>query len=1072
MKMNPENNNRGQNINNLSGMPREQLAALSKEQLIDVVSELFSKQEQKKPINNINSRAEIKAEQRSGLDHLYKKISLLNEGKGLPQDAWAAWDKIKNDENLTPEQQTTLKAKIKTALTRKEKPENFALNAEEADQMIEALSEYKWDDEAERYIGGTYSEDEKNVIEKYFQDPNGILTLIGTDGKFSKENRILFKKQVKRIFNKLYEKIDSQPNRQFREEFSDFHEGATFRYLKNQLEKLKTNHLIREKKVSFGEGKEEMLGGFLESVIREVNIYQSWKEMYHDIWIYAKDPAMDKWAGYVGRNYVSEVSIFLNDSERDINPVELARMAFERYLQAELVKNGNRLRSDFLAGVFSSDSQEYSQPDLKNIKEYYNQILKEKGIELEDWEVNANLTLGKGISFINTLRIPEIVATALPPKAGDFKGNFLYNLAAFFNPQWNWGVQRALLGDYGADPTMHNLIIPELTRIPIIIDAKTAGKAKDWVPKDFYDKHFGEDQSYKVDEKLGEKIDQSWLDSMGEYGKLMRIFSIHSLNSRAGWRFEGIGELKKDIKKQIEKTGKNFASDAEWEKAWNDEYLIRYIGAGACWYSDGGKAGADLRNLVGNILEKKGMIDRNWKSLPDEAWGKIWNEFTGGQKDMEITAFGLTGNMSEITDARDSQYKGYTFFRLLERSPLDFMYNITQMVPELNNEKALSEYFIDDVFSLPNTTPEQAKKISEIKMFQNKIKQKWGEGNYIHLKKVAEVWSKLRHSAKKTLEDAEKNKYTDEKYKNLKGVSEQDYIRNILTFAVEGVRDRKDIKMNENDIKDEEIRKIIFGGNGLMDYFKVLGDREKQLLALDKSPDERPQAGRIDKSSFFYRMGKIWFKEEEVGTIPNTAEIDHGKIYKYISKAGEDMNKRLIGDVAKWNETVGKLLHLDKLLLGVAQSGKMDEIIKLHGELTSIKGVVGERRMHEAQYYIASLVGKFFQQHHYTTMPIIGPFASFMVGDRNLSLSNIHFGRTAYSMNSNELNNYFQQLWKTGVIAEKGPWSFDQISKAFKVDWKTMLTKQVIPNVSFYLMLFLLWKSLKEGSKELVEPKK
>lgn len=1057
---------------------------------------------------------ETKSEQMRKLLEEDKRDYILGllDAKKVPQDFDLSerkiWDNYLNILTNNVEPSTKQQEALKTILNK------YGFTPEQSEEIITHLEKSLIIRNAEGLIHAisergfiSLTDEEKDIIRKYFFDTQGLLEIIGAGDEFSNNKRLEFKRKITAIFNKLYSKIDEQPNKQFREEFSDLYEGSAFRSLIHALNQLRNKFEESKKIVNYkdaeGQSQTEKLSKFLESFIREINIERNWREIYHDIWIYVKMPeSIEKWKEYIGYLGVSEISIFL--SGLDGKAVDIARASFERYLQFKIAQNGNRMSADFLAGFFDPTTQEYGQPDYENSEKYCRTVLQASGFNLTDLELKRVLTIARGFTLINTLRIPEIVASSLPPGPGDFKGNVLWDLAAFFNKQFQWGQGRALYDKDGQKPTQYMQRVPELPLIPVVSRPEFSfwkrilakGRARKWVPREIWDEAFGHQPSEKELERLMTQVDREWLDNMGSYGKLIRIFSIGGFHTRAGWRLEGLKDLKDKIAKnfltQPLKKDRKFEDENEW--LWNDFYLIKEVGAAAGWYYDKGRAEEELKHAVGALLQEKKIINKPWEALTDKEWDKLWSLVTGGHLDdikLKVFKVDKPTPLSELIENRGIQYQGYTFYKLLRRSPLDFLTNLSQLVPELSKlqedpnaetDKKLgtkatksSYWFIDNPDDIVKKTTgdneknenQHRKEVDTVKKFQASLKRKWGENNYQHLKRVALFWEEL-----------DKNEISGDEFRNIMSIAVEK-----LKTRTSGTGENVGYEMIKEDIQDIKISSIteekinciaglFFDNDRLISYFKILGDQEKQNLATDYKPKERLHQGQLQTDTFFYTMGQLWFRDDQSGVFPNSAEIDHTKVFAAIAKAGENENKRLVGDIPVWNKATEGISHLDKLLVQANQTKKLDKIMELHHNISEMQGIIGLKDMYKAQFYLSQIVARFFQVHDAAVWPLgAGQIAKLFLG-RDVSLSKLHFGYDAFTMDSDDINAYFRQLWMMGVLSEKGPYSYRTLTRAMRVDFPKILTTEIIPNTAALLTLFMLWRFLSKGWKEHEEKNK
>ena len=157
------------------------------------------------PQEGLRTRQELGTEA-SGLENLPKKIKLaqLNASQmeilrkfGDNPHRFSQEDEAKLQEALMAGGLGLDEAKKFISLSKRMTPEDYARSA---DAMLRQDL--------------NFTQEEIEIVRAYFDNPQTLLSMV-RDGRISQEDAMLYKGKILQIFNKLYDKIDKQPNRVF-----------------------------------------------------------------------------------------------------------------------------------------------------------------------------------------------------------------------------------------------------------------------------------------------------------------------------------------------------------------------------------------------------------------------------------------------------------------------------------------------------------------------------------------------------------------------------------------------------------------------------------------------------------------------------------------------------------------------------------------------------------------------------------------------------------------------------------------------------------------------------------------
>lgn len=702
------------------------------------------------------------------------------------------------------------------------------------------------------------------------------------------------------------------------------------------------------------------------------------------------------------------------------------------------------------------------EAQLKRLKDSFHD-LDEASDPANSWEIERVMILAPGVSLLNTMRAHEIMAMAKPRGEGDFTGSPIYSFARFFNIRANWGRGRG-----GERSTSWR--VPELFELNI----KKFGKAMNnmpwwWIPKRLYNKAMWEQVSQgdfvkllDDSKKLG--VHKNFGYRFGEY--LQRL-SIYGFFSRGSWRFKGFTswfEAQFGVK-----------HDDNWRLSY--EYLQKYVGAGSRWLFDEARVKDEIKDYY--FTKRYG---KDYKTTVDPATLGKWTELFEKSEVYKYTinAFenkrGPLGKLKKITkkmkltefvDEKILTYRGMNFQALLERSPYDFLTNISQLEHKLigmfdvtlddgKTKRQMSAY--DYLFG--GSRIKLCKADKETRRIElNAILKRWGKENIKPLSQVALAWhrinTQLRDNKGVLMNLDAKGEYKYNKEKTLT------YVYGIMANATEKVKMEDRATTTAADIADQNLADIFFDSNGLVTYLK---GREEYFAS------EKGQEHEIGENGFFRTMADLWFNLDHVNILPSTNDMKQLPFFKNIGeKTGEDVFVRQWKDVAAWSKMMEQVGNFDKILIETSQSKKLDKLLELHKTIQDLEGVLGISKAQELNAIMAQATIRFFQEHTLRRLPM--PFnllGGFMTNDA--SLSRLHSpDLNAWTWKEEEIGEYLFKMRVNHVLSKE---MADEIQKLVGADMLKYGTLQVLPTIVMIAIWLTISKFIDIATKEAGPQKK
>ncbi len=912
--------------------------------------------------------------------------------------------------------------------------------------------------------------DISSILEDFrqFLQPDGSLVLPTEEARRFKSQ---FKKKITKYYSLALEKVHNNHAQFFDKSF-----GHQEQYFVEELKGLISNVALtlRDSFFTHDDPQNRWAAFFSNMSSRYQSTILTNAETLHNLPLYARDTSsFEKWSQFLGYLFPSEFAeVFYDDNSL----MENARREITLYLRKRVVQNNNKIPSDLFSGNYDTEGVIYSLKDYDQIEANLKKRMESLGYHPQDWEYKRARTYAIGLGLAN-LDDPTLLGTADPNIDSNFKG--LFPVVTNVSAKANFGLGRGYKGA-GEIP---DLLAMEVTLFPK--RRSILGKLfhrKSWVPQRFHDRVLSNLDRYE------DVIYDQLLDRDGKYQELLSMITIGAgLTSRGGWRTEPLRNeliaLAKTLSEPLDagpgmiNASKTWTSE-EWSKYF-DLAMGEYGTASLWWLITATRSDSEMKRLLATRI---GM-DRALRYYDDKY--KLGLKEKENEPDlmftMEVTENGVKKqirvNLLEARYMRQNALRGETFYRYLHRNPGDFFMMLTQMAPDLLDKDGYVFMKDEEIRGLANPrliaeeatrlTPEQAQRVlierrktkTDIEKILGRkamIKKRWGSS----FEKLQEVrkWM-MSYIGNREGQYKDINAFIDALVDNSTTAFD------VLLRDQQGVKSgNKRIFVEEGDFNEGTIKQAIFGANGLMSLLKA---------------EDFGDFNRVGDTGFFYKMGEVWtLKEADIN--PFTSDVSYSQLYLNLGKVGEDVNKRWLSDAATVKKLIDQVGSLDKTLLAVANSGDMSKLLELHQLMyDTLKNIISKEYAQRANYILASIVAKFFAEDSRARLPFVKfpfdlPFKLWF--DKKIALSKIITGnRYAMTMDTNALRTYFRSLSYYSdrpMLQQFGAWSSDQLENAFEAGTAPFTLGEVVPQYIYFILMFLVWTSIKKALEEAEGKKK
>jgi len=822
-------------------------------------------------------------------------------------------------------------------------------------------------------------------------------------------------------------------------------------------------------------------------------------QIFHNLPLYVRNfndlENLSKMFAYIYPSQLAEIF----DDEGDFMTV--ARDELTMLIREYLVRNDNIYQGDFLSGTYREEgcywSDKFRSDFIRRLREKLQRI--NKGLSEEDeWKMSLFSTYAEGIG-IATLVDGEILVTSRP--LGHFRD--VHPLMQLLSAKHNWYGGRG----EGAPGLINRFLLGMDVEL---IPQERPFLARLITKKKFSPERFKEEVDRKVKFYGGEVIDGmvkaasgSFLFDMGGlYQELISMFSLPGdIASWAGWRVEGITKELKSIFLTLYGKDLGDAWKSWGNEQWQDffDLSLELYGTTSLWWQIGVSGGGvrvehEIKRFFldlsgGDIDKAEALFNR--LSTGKEALAKVIN-YPGVKERISFL---------ELKNIKMNQLRAEIFFRFLRRNPGEFLSVLSQLVPEILDDKTLIFKSEEEIKQELKNKKKTKTEIDQILAQRAALEKRFGKEIFALFGQIHR-W--LGDSMARTNDPNTGKAFvsrkdffsyflerTSDAFERLK-IANEPFRREIIRVAndsslsadqkkerISEIR-KKMIYLRREDFGDDaDIWESFAGENG---FFKLITG-----VSYDQADSFFVNLGGYDKApakNIFYKMAEVWFiRNDDIN--PFSSDMSYYDIFKHISLSGENTLKRITdANLSDYKEVISQIPNLENLLLEVAQTGDMKKIYELHEKIyKTLSGFVGQEYAHRANYILSQIVIQFFMEHSVLRDPIynyLGPVNYIMralIG-KNRSLSrlltkNIH----AYSMDSNAIRDYLMKLSQYGpeglqIIPPEGIYSKEQLEKVFEVTKSEFILGDAGPKLAWFIIIFLIWTYMKKAMEEAEGKKK
>lgn len=937
------------------------------------------------------------------------------------------------------------------------------------------------------------------------------------------------KKYIDEPMYKFFENIDRNTSSTYRDMFNIMTHGRYLELVTGMMNGLRRTleddvhlRLVDLDKYDTDHQRIQNSYDFTGTMLNYANSLQSYSQIFHDLPIFANDPAsLEKWGGILAAIPATQQAMFLEDPL-----IEIARSVYERHLRSRIIFNDNHIPADILASQWKSKERIYNVPDIAKAKDELKRIAKSQDLEPEDWEISRAISYARGIGLLN-LRDIEIIGSA---KSSDhFRG--IPDIVAKVWARHKWNLGR---GGAGISLTPQIFGAMNIPRNPDDIGvAKNIWQRIARAAKGEYkhDPHaineLAKANLKALGEVLGTNFDLSDADTT--FNEILNSFNLGSFYSRHGWRIEHLMGVDgspghEGILTRMREAGlvENLSwennkkwGDTEWKKFYN--IITLELGTGALWFYTGNidnhgmMAGNRIQRYF-NTLKDRQIIPRNlvWENAAFKDQGWEWKDYFEGKNafkklPIDVWLSGEDGyaearqNLSTIHQWQVFQGRGEVLHRMMRRTPGDFILNAIQVAPELAKvyaEKGRNgTWSQDESNSVWSVNPDAMD--AATKNRKAYLQNQFGEHGF---KKLQELRGWVKH-VERTFDgdprfSVENNsEFDDPRDANgnrveFKGLERRrkaiiQHVVNELAIGFEKLREIKEERNSEGFARGNEdltMRPEHLTGDEIDPAVRdlIFDDQNGLFSKFDLCDHDFGGEDRINQHNFFFGLARAWTMTNRDAHI-DTSDIDNYQIYQGIQGAGENVIKRLIGDLPHWNEVTEKLMGLDGMIEKIGLTGDLEDMYTLCHEIHDLRKIVGLENAEKAVFYIASTVATYMWEHEMTRIPGVSgtPWAfeiekrlnaDFGKG-RRLSLSKIQFGKTAHTMDTKAIQEMFNTLgYDLAVLPEFGKHSLDHAKRNFDAREVESFFAEELPGGFMQWAILLLLIYMKKAMEENQNP--
>ena len=860
---------------------------------------------------------------------------------------------------------------------------------------------------------------------------------------------------VYRSTNKITARVGANPDAEWRDNFSDFREGAAVSVLRSRIYSLLDNESLQRRLVDDNSRRQ-----FRDMVIEaaaEIDYEVGIREALHTVRkaILGGQAGTEDLTKFLRGRFPSSRWFYIMRAY-DGELVTIARDQSVRFVDNKLQDNGNIIPAALFASFFTENDR-YIQPDQRQLRDDFVATLQKMRASLgarteangvlydqlnkpmEQWRVDRAMALGMALSLVADMRIPELLATADP------------------NPGFEGGMAGGIMQEIGrAARIMRNRDLFEFpsvlhSRIPMTKKQREARRnARHHNPLGMKMAYFPKGGSSGRIEH--DELEYTISDREARLGvpfhNMLRDYVSFGFLSKRSWRLGALKAWYKDKHK-----GESLGGTP---KAWRETYdnLVAEVGAGICWEFDEARVSDEIKHV---------FLSRKWGAdyadrYTDAEQEAAFREFYDSRQDIPENTkehgfsgrFLIFGGQSMTIDEFKVEkvrcYQGMNFERLLGRSPLDFLLIMSRLEKEIVTTKGVKrvkdgrefdatisayEFYFGNRDGIKLTKAQE----KDRSKYLEKLEKRWGKDNTKRVGRVMQFW----HEAYGFYQDEFRGTYRAqhggqepseaEMVANFKKSVSRARARtyHVLGSAAEIVKKTNKRQMTREDIVSEDptdeenfFVAVCLDGDGLQEYFHGLGE---------KYADGEGKEDHLGDKKFFYTLAVRWFDIDQRKLLPSTNEVKLEPLFDKVAVVGEDLVSRQWGDPPVYNEVVKSISIFDQFLRAEAR-GDVKGMEEFMGKITALASNEGNEGMWKLAFGVLLPRLEFFQR---TGHAIIDPFWN----PRYASDSKVMIGPYAADYVTEQLRLMTYDFEKKGWLPHDGPFSGESLRKILRIDTTT-----------------------------------
>ncbi len=893
----------------------------------------------------------------------------------------------------------------------------------------------------------------------------------GGRGKLVFKNNQLFLDTM-RVLHKILRYVGGDYREEWQNAFDPSREGLAIKLLKylttraiSQAEKGGKLYATLEKFAQENEIDFELLRLNFQSLMSRLRVYidnefsaHVFAHEFYRLIVHDKLRSLEALQNLFVQFDAEKASIIFGGFQKEL--IDLAARTFEMWLNDSFAYNGNQMDTDFFRTLFDArvllkNPQEHEAFSIfmetaleliRNNPSYRELLNISDTIGIDERELTDYLLRAWHFGVARSLMEKSLgIIAAVEPPPGYADTILPDKLLQTYNPRLSWLLGR---GKENLSTVLLYLIRSEVRK-------KVLSRAKGWVPESVWNRitEMDEESFEKLAEIVGDANALIAERLERQYGveravmlvrHWMQRFSLPGPEDRAGWREED------PLKRAYDSVLKEIVGRDLWEnyrEGWID--ITRNWGTAFLWGTVEKRVKKEieeglLKSELGDDYEDRytpGEIEKRKDKILKKTKGKFKN----------LAGENLDLSKEEFEERKKWQYKGKILYMAFERTPVSFLSTVTRLTPgldklyEVNGQlipthTLLFEMSKDEILNLgitPGMSEDEKKKLrkknwklaKEVMKFREEAFAFWETYQKEDLKELARAWWELRKEMFEVLKS--QGKIPQNATWERDGAKHKDIIDGQITAAnvkltrrlLAGKPGERYLNVREyvqdrglDSLSEEEkvIYKVFFDPQNS----NRISARFENIDFADEEGKELVTYGDEEKDIFTQTAQVYWIKNGE--GFPVVGETDRSEVEKYLQQTGTRLFERDINDrmtIIKYHEEIIKFESAYKAAALKGDFSAFEEILKA---TSSLKGIFGSDFVYDTNEIWIEKFVQFMQEHWLIRLlpPVLSDIAGFIFG-KSSAISRLIFGKTAHTMNDEDIRNFVREMAAKGYIKEK-----------------------------------------------------